>query len=386
MDCTTIQPMIFTRYIQSELRDALQPGKAVILLGARRVGKTTLIHSVIDETSQRVAFFNCDDPDVRNQFTDVGLHTLRRMFADVDMIVFDEAQRIKNIGITLKLITDEMPNKKLFVSGSSSLELSNQINEPLTGRKKTFHLFPLSILELWNHEHKQELSVRSHLDDLLRFGSYPKIFDFNSSQEKEGYLLELTGDYLYKDVLEYQEVRNPEQVRKLLIALALQIGQEVSLPELGNTVGIDQKTVTRYLDLLEKSFVIFRLPALSRNLRKEISKSRKIYFYDLGIRNALIKNFNSYDLRKDIGQVWENFLVSERKKKDSYKRESKNYYFWRTYDQKEVDFVEEKSGLITGFEFKWNSDKCTKPIDFVTSYPGSDVTLINNKNFFDFVL
>lgn len=374
------------RYIELELKTALQPGTAVILLGARRVGKTTLIHRVIDGSEQRVAFFNCDDPDVIRQFTNIGLRALQRMFANVDLIVFDEAQRIRDIGITLKLIVDEMPNKRLLVSGSSSLELSNQINEPLTGRKKTFYLFPLSVLELWLHEREDDLAIRSLLDELLRFGSYPKVFDLNTVQEKEAYLLELTGDYLFKDVLEYQELRNPEQLRKLLIALALQIGQEVSLPELGTIIGIDQRTVTRYLDLLEKSFVIFRLPALSRNLRTEIAKSRKIYFYDLGIRNALIKNFNSYDLRVDRGQVWENFLVSERKKRDLYKGNAKNYYFWRTYDQKEVDLVEEHSGQISGFEFKWHQKKVVKPVAFLDGYPGSDVQLINQQNFLDFVV
>ncbi|HCC84142.1 MAG TPA: hypothetical protein DEP87_00430 [Candidatus Pacebacteria bacterium] len=378
--------MKVARYIQSELQTSLQPGRAVILLGARRVGKTTLIRSLIDTTSKKVAFFNCDDPDVRAQFFNIGFQALQRLLTNIDVVIFDEAQRIKNIGITLKLITDELPSKKLLVTGSSSLELSNQINEPLTGRKKTFQLFPISVLELWHQENQEALAIKSRLDDLLRFGSYPKIFDLDSHQEKEEYLLELTGDYLFKDILEYQNVRSPEQIRKLLIALALQIGQEVSLPELGNIVGIDQKTVTRYLDLLEKSFVIFRLPALSRNLRKEISKSRKIYFYDLGIRNSLIKNFNHYDLRQDRGQVWENFLVSERRKKDHYQRLAKNYYFWRTYNQKEIDLVEEKSGLMSGFEFKWQSHNFVKPADFLASYPGSDITIINQQNFLDFVL
>lgn len=378
--------MKIKRYLKPHLVKALIPGKAVIVLGARRVGKTTLIKELLQEIAlpkHRVRFFNCDDPEVRNQFSDISLNSLKRVLDTAELIVFDEAQRIKNIGVTLKMIVDEMPNKKLLVSGSSSLDLANEINEPLTGRKKTFQLFPVSALELLDHQF--ELESDSNIDQLLRFGSYPEIFDITNEQEKTEYLLELTGDYLYKDALEYQEVRNPEQLRKLLIALALQISQEVSLPELANLVGIDQKTVMRYLDLLEKSFVIFRLPALSRNMRKEISKSRKIYFYDLGIRNALIKNFNSYDLRTDRGQVWENFLISERKKRDQYLRELKNYYFWRTYDQKEIDLVEEKSGKLRGFEFKWQKDTFKQPTEFLQIYPDSKVKLVNKEVFVSFV-
>ena len=378
--------MFIQRYLEAQLKEALVPGKAVVILGARRVGKTTLIKNVISQEKENTKFINCDDPDVITQFNGIGLSSLKRIFADTSLIIFDEVQRIKNVGILLKMIVDEMPDKKLLVSGSSSLDLSNEINEPLTGRKKTFYLFSICFLELWEHENRQELMLRSYLDQALRFGSYPKIFDFDTAQEKEDYLMELASDYLYQDVLQYQEVRNPDQLRKLLVALALQIGQEVSYPELANIVGIDQKTVIRYLDLLEKGFVIFRLPALSRNMRKEISKSRKIYFCDLGIRNALIKNFNSYDLRQDKGQVWENFLINERRKKDLYKKELKNYYFWRTYDQKEVDLVEESSGKMAGFEFKWKSQKIKKPTDFLDAYPGSSFKRINNSSFLDFVL
>lgn len=378
--------MIIKRYVKQQLIKALVPGKAVIIIGARRVGKTTLIKELMQEASfkdKQIKFFNCDDPEIRSKFSNVSLDSLKRIFSSVELIIFDEAQRVKNIGLTIKMIVDEMPDKLVLVSGSSSLDLANKINEPLTGRKKTFYLFPISGLEL--HQHQFDLESVSNLDQLLRFGSYPEIFDISDELEKEEYLIELAGDYLYKDALEYQEVRNPEQLRKLLVALALQISQEVSLPELANIVGIDQKTVMRYLDLLEKSYVIFRLPALSRNMRKEISKSRKIYFYDLGIRNALIKNFNTYDLRQDKGHAWENFLVSERFKRDTYLKESKNYYFWRTYDQKEIDFVEEKSGELLGFEFKWQKNKIKKPLGFLNSYPNSKIKLVNRDCFLEFV-
>lgn len=378
--------MKIKRYLDKKIEKNLVPGQVVVLLGARRVGKTTLIKDVISRIQGRVSFFNCDDPDVRDKFTNIGLGSLKRLFKDEEVIVFDEAQRIKNIGITLKMMVDEMPEKKILVSGSSSLELANEIREPLTGRKKTFHLYPISFLELHEHMNKKNIPTESYLEDILRFGSYPQNFNFNEDKDKKDYLLELATDYLYKDALEYQEVRNPEQLRKLLSALALQVGNEVSFPELANLVGLDQKTVMRYLDLLEKSFVVFRLPALSRNLRKEISKSRKIYFYDLGIRNALIKNFNDYDIRSDKGNMWENFLVSERMKRDSYKGENKNYYFWRTYDRKEIDLVEECDGKITAFEFKWKEDKCKKHADFLSSYAESKIKLINRNKFLDFVI
>jgi uncharacterized protein len=376
--------MKIKRAIELQVKKNLVPGKIVMILGARRVGKTTLIKDVIKNLSG-VDFYNCDDPDVRAKFTDISLTSLKSLFKDVKIVVFDEAQRIKNIGITLKMIVDEMPLKKVLVSGSSSLELSNKIREPLTGRKKTFNLFPLSFFELYAHENKNKIAVEAYLEQAMRFGLYPECFNKPKDSEKQDYLQELAGDYLYKDALEYQEVRNPEQLRKLLQVLALQIGNEVSFPELASVAGLDQKTVMRYLDLLEKSFVVFRLPAFSRNLRKEISKSRKIYFYDLGIRNALIRNFNSYDLRNDKGQAWENLLVLERIKRDSYLGEKKNYYFWRTYEQKEIDFIEDYSGKIKAFEFKWKEANFKKSQEFLSAYPESSLKLINKDNFLDFV-
>jgi hypothetical protein len=377
--------MLISRYLQTTIRQSLVSGLATIVLGPRRVGKTTLIKKIIDENNPSVIFLNCDDPDVRNRFSDIGLTELKRFLAKYSIVVFDEAQRIKNIGLVLKMIVDEMPEKTTLATGSSSLELSNEINEPLTGRKKTFYLYPLSFLELYEHEKYDTIATASYLNDILRFGSYPHIFDLPNNSEKESYLLELANDYLYKDILEYQEIRNPEQLRKLLVALALQIGQEVSYTELASLVDIDQKTVLRYLDLLEKSFVIFRLPAFSRNLRTEISKSRKIYFYDLGIRNALIKNFNPYELRQDKGQSWENLIISERIKRDVYQGKQKNYYFWRTYAKKEIDLIEEYRGNITGFEIKWTNNKISPIKEFTNTYSASSIQLVNRENFLDFV-
>lgn len=377
--------MLIPRYIYPNLVESLQPGKIILLMGARRVGKTTLLKQAEAEFVGTSRFYNCDDPQVRDQFTDISLHQLQQLLKDTDLIIFDEAQRIKNIGITLKLIADELDDKKVLVSGSSSLELANEINEPLTGRKKTFHLYPISFLELSQYHQRDQVKVTSYVNQAMLFGTYPVLFDLGSDQEKTEYLLEITQDYLYKDALEYQNIRNPEQLRKLLTALALQLGNEVSYTELANTVGVDQKTVIRYVDLLEKSYVIFRLPALSRNLRKEINKSRKIYFYDNGVRNALIRNFNAYDLRTDRGAVWENFLIAERIKRDNYLREFKNYYFWRTYDQKEIDFIEEAGGQLRGFEFEWIKDKLTQPKEFLETYENSSVELVNKNSFVEFV-
>lgn len=292
--------MIIARLIKNQIKKGLLPGQIVMILGARRVGKTTLIKDIVSQTMSRVDFYNCDDPDVKAKFTNISLSSLKKLLKDAELLVFDEAQRIKNIGLTLKMIVDEMPDKKVLVSGSSSLELANEVREPLTGRKKTFPLFPISFLELYELEQKKSIATESYLDDVMRFGSYPAVFNLSQDKDKEDYLLELATDYLYQDALEYQDVRNPDQLRKLLSALALQVGNEVSFPELAILTGLDQKTVMRYLDLLEKSFVVFRLPALSRNMPTEISKSRKIYFYDLGIRNAIIKNFNTYDIRNDL--------------------------------------------------------------------------------------
>jgi uncharacterized protein len=378
--------MFIPRYISSDLAKSLNPGRATLLMGARRVGKTTLIKGLQKGFVGESQFYNCDDPKVREIFTDISLEQLKLTLRDKKLIIFDETQRIKNIGITLKLIIDEMPNKLLLVSGSSSLDLANEISESLTGRKKTFYLQPISFLELWNYYRKDRVKVQSFIDNIMRFGSYPVLFGLSEESDKVEYLLEIVQDYLFKDALEYQQVRNPEQLRRLLSALALQIGQEVSYTELANIVGIDQKTIIRYIDLLEKSYVIFRLPAFSRNMRKEIGKSRKIYFCDIGVRNALIRNFNSYDIRSDRGHVWENLLVAERIKRDLYRRRFKNYYFWRTYDQKEIDLVEEFEGCLSGFEFKWSEEKFSKPGEFLISYPGSSIDLINKDSMLEFVI
>ncbi len=355
---------------------------AVMLYGARQVGKTTLIQQVIKQHHFSPQFFACDDPAVIDLFQEINVERLKRIVGGHSLLVLDEAQRINQIGQILKLIIDYIPGVKLLVSGSSSFELVNQLSEPLTGRKKSFLMFPLALLELYNED--QMIALKSNISQYLRFGLYPKTLQFKNENELQNYLIELTGDYLYRDILELRQVRNNEQMRRLLTALALQVGQEVSYTELANMVGIDQKTVIRYVDLLEKSYIIFRLPAFSRNQRNEIMKSRKIFFYDLGIRNALVRNFNELKYRDDKGRLWENFLIMERIKRDQSRQIHKNYYFWRTYEQQEIDLIEEYGGELKGFEMKLGAGKA-KAVQFLRSYPGSTVEIITQDNFETFV-
>lgn len=355
---------------------------AVMLYGARQVGKTTLIRHLIDQIDLKARFFACDDPAVNDLFEEISVERLKRIVGDHSLLIFDEAQKINHIGLILKLIIDYIPGKKLLVSGSSSFELANQLSEPLTGRKKSFLMHPIALLELYRPD--QLVEIKSNLSHYLRFGLYPKTFQFTEENDLQNYLIELTGDYLYKDILELKQVRNNEQMRRLLTALALQIGQEVSYSELANLVGIDQKTVIRYVDLLEKSYIVYRLPAFNRNQRNEIMKSRKIFFYDLGIRNALVRNFNEIKYRDDIGKLWENFMIMERIKRDQSLQIQKNYYFWRTYEQQEIDLIEEYGGALKGYELKVKRGK-TKFKQFSATYPGSTVDLITQDNFETFI-
>ncbi|MCK5847608.1 MAG: ATP-binding protein [Caldisericia bacterium] len=377
--------MHITRYLESQILQTFESSlyPAIMIYGARQVGKTTLLHKLMEKIHSNTKFLPCDDPSVKDLFDTISIERLKRVVGNYELIILDEAQKIPNIGTILKLMIDYIPGIKIFVSGSSSFELANQLSEPLTGRKITYRMYPISLSELYKPD--QIVQLKSNLDFYLRFGLYPKTFQYSHDQSLENYLIELTGDYLYKDILEFRQIRNSEQLRRLLTALALQIGQEVSYTELGNIVGIDQKTVVRYIDLLEKSYILFILPAFSRNQRNEINKSRKIYFYDLGIRNALIRNFNELKYRNDTGHLWENFLLIERMKRDSALGIQKNYYFWRTYEKQEIDLIEEYGGKLQGFEFKLYKGK-VKAKSFLETYPNSSVKVINQENFEEFVL
>lgn len=370
------------RQLSEIISQKLFTGKAIILMGPRQVGKTTILRELFGNRSDFI-WLNGDESDIQKLFGDVSSSRLNALFADKKIMVIDEAQRIENIGLKLKLITDELQHIQLIATGSSAFDLANSINEPLTGRKWEYKMLPISFSEMVKHhgliEEKRMLPHR------LVYGYYPEIV-VNQGQEKE-LLKQLTDSYLYKDILMLEGVKKPDKLLKLLQALSFQVGSQVSDNELGQLCGLDNKTVNKYLELLEKTYVIFHLGSFSRNLRNELKFSKKYYFYDNGIRNALIANFNQPELRQDIGSLWENFMIAERQKYLIYNNKWVNYWFWRTKEQKEIDYIEEEDGLISTFEFKWNPDqKAKQPISFKTAYPDSFFSVIHRDNYESFIL
>ena len=370
----------YPRTIQPAVEAALFKGKVIVIYGARQVGKTTLVKDILRRHSEGGLYLNCDEPDVRAALTERPSTELRALIGNRTLIVIDEAQRVRNIGLTLKLIVDNYPALQVIATGSSSFELSNTITEPLTGRKIEFRLFPLAVGELAAAE--DPLESRRLLERRLRYGTYPSVV---TADDPAAVILEIASSYLYRDVLEYQTVKNADLLRRLLQALALQIGGTVSYTELASLLGIDKATVARYVALLEQAYIIFHLPPLSRNLSKELAKLRKVYFYDLGIRNALINNFNPLDVRGDVGALWENFFILERVKANHNRRRHVNTYFWRTHDGAEVDYLEEAEGRLVGFECKWAAEKWRPPAAFLAAYPGSELHLANRENYREFL-
>jgi predicted AAA+ superfamily ATPase len=368
------------RLLQPQIEAALFKGKTIVLFGPRQVGKTTLARIILESHKEAGAYATCDLSETQRLLRNPRIDELRRFVADRRLIVIDEAQRVEGIGLTLKILHEHFPDTQFIATGSSSFELGHRVKEPLTGRKREFFLYPLSLGELAG-EHDY-LGLRERLPRLLRFGAYPEAF---LSDRPEEIVQAITEDYLFRDIVEQENFKSVALLRALLEAVALQLGSEVSITELARLLGINRDTVDRYLDLLERSFILFRLRALSRNPRREIAKHRKIYFYDLGIRNALIKNFNALNLRTDTGALWENFCVVERMKHNRYSGRQVNSWFWRTYDQKELDYVEESGGALAAFEFKWGDGGTARGARTFTSfYPGSAVTVIDRGNVWDF--
>lgn len=369
---------VYSRYLEDKITKDLFLGKIVMLLGPRQVGKTTLVEKILENyVDKKVLKLNGDDPDDRDLLNNRGLEFLKGVVGESKIIFIDEGQKVDTIGQTLKLLVDYYKEKtQIIVTGSSSLNLTNMVSEPLTGRKRVFEVYPISISERF--ETKVEL-VRQ-IEEVLIYGSYPEVAKTVGFEEKMNILLEINKSYLYKDILEFQQIKNPELLRKLLKALALQIGQEVSYNELSKLLEIDKITVERYVDLLEKNYVIFRLPPYTKNKRREISRMRKIFFYDVGVRNAVIGNFISLDRRDDVGALFENLVVVERMKFRQKMGIESNQFFWRTYDGKEVDLVEENAGTLFGYEAKWNKSK------IVTKEDGfKELTVVNKDNLWDVV-
>jgi predicted AAA+ superfamily ATPase len=362
----------------------INKGKVLVIYGSRQVGKTTLIKNFLKDTNLKYKFVTGDDIQVASALSECTMASTSNFVGDYELIVIDEAQKIHNIGLALKLMVDSFPDKYYIATGSSSFDLASKTAESLTGRKKVIELYSISQQELANTHSRFDLI--NNLDLYLIYGSFPEVINQNTYQEKENTIKEIANSYLLKDVLELEGIKNSKTILNILKMIALQVGSEVSTVEIATKVGIDYKTVVRYLDLLEKSFVIFSLSGFSRNLRTEVNKMSKFFFFDIGIRNAIISNFNKLEDRNDIGQLWENFLMTERMKKNSYSNFHTNYYFWRTYDQKEIDLIEENSGKLFGFEFKWQEKKTKPPQIWLDTYENSEYKEINKENYLDFLL
>ncbi len=376
--------MYIKRKLAETITSRLFRHKAIIILGARQVGKSTLMNHVTQQLDLPLLSLNCDDPDVRSMLSDINSVNLRLLLGSNKVVAIDEAQRVENIGLVLKRIVDEYPDVQVLASGSSSLQLRSSINEPMTGRKYEYEMFPISTGELYDT--LGLMPTTQMLESRLIYGSYPDVL--THPDEAKDLLRTLADSYLYKDILELDEVRKPVVLQKILVALALQLGSEVSYSEVARTVGSDPKTVERYIDLLEKSYVLYSLSGLSRNLRNELKKTRKVFFYDTGIRNAVIQNYAPIALRSDIGSLWENFFIMERIKRNAYLGRHVNYYFWRTTTQQEIDFIEESDGEFTIFEMKWNPAKSSVkfPQSFMDAYHPTESAVITPANYLDFLL
>ena len=366
------------RLLQDTIEARMFSGKAIIVVGARQVGKSTLFKMILEKHDEPTLSLNCDEPEVKEMLTQMNTQELKLLIGNNKIVMIDEAQRVENIGMIMKRITDNFPDVQLLVTGSSSFELQDKLNEPLTGRKFEYHLFPFSTGELFQAQGL--LTVKQTLENRLIYGSYPDII--NHTDDAKELLNNLSNSYLYKDLLSLESIRNPALLSKLLTALALQVTSEVSYNELAQTIGTDNKTVEKYIDLLEKCYIIFKLNGFSRNLRTELKKAKKFYFYDNGIRNAILQNFAPLALRQDVGALWENFFISERIKANQYAGRYVNSYFWRTNQQQEIDYIEESDGSFSVFEMKWNPKRTnTKiPSPFMNTYDVKEQAIVTPEN------
>jgi predicted AAA+ superfamily ATPase len=369
------------RILEKQILAKINKKKAIILMGPRQVGKTTLLKSLFEKSTE-IIWLNGDEPDIQSIFENISSKRLEAIIGNKKMIIIDEAQRIPEIGLKMKLITDQLLNVQLIATGSSAFELSNKLNEPLTGRKWEFKMYPISFQEMVNHHGLlNEIRLLPHR---LIYGFYPDVVN-HPGNEKE-ILKQLSDSYLYKDLLMIDQIKKPSALVKLLQALALQIGSQVSYHELAQICGLDGKTIEKYMMLLEQSYIIFRLTSFSRNQRNELKKSRKVYFFDNGIRNSLIANFEQIENRTDIGALWENYLVSERVKYLAYQQKWVNNWYWRTTEQQEIDYVEEENGQLSAYEFKWNPKaKGSIPNSFKKTYPTATINIIHRENFEQFL-
>jgi predicted AAA+ superfamily ATPase len=369
------------RILEKQILSKINKKKAIILMGPRQVGKTTLLKSLFEKSTE-IIWLNGDEPDIQSIFENISSKRLEAIIGNKKMIIIDEAQRIPEIGLKMKLITDQLLNVQLIATGSSAFELSNKLNEPLTGRKWEFKMYPISFQEMVNHHGLlNEIRLLPHR---LVYGFYPDVVN-HPGNEKE-ILKQLSDSYLYKDLLMIDQIKKPSALVKLLQALALQIGSQVSYHELAQICGLDGKTIEKYMMLLEQSYIIFRLTSFSRNQRNELKKSRKVYFFDNGIRNSLIANFEQIENRTDIGALWENYLVSERVKYLAYQQKWVNNWYWRTTEQQEIDYVEEENGQLSAYEFKWNPKaKGSIPNSFKKTYPTATINIIHRENFEQFL-
>lgn len=372
------------RAILDDILNRTIPGKAIVILGPRRAGKSHLLREIVALSKEEYIFLNGEDAAVARLLGDRTYTNYGMLIGQHKLLVIDEAQKIPNIGPSLKFLVDSFPDLKIIATGSSMFDLDQNLGEPLTGRKQTYHLYPFAQMEL--NQVERAVAIKSNLEDRLIFGSYPELQRMSTREEKAEYLKEIVNSYLLKDILALDSIRNSQKIYDLLRLLALQVGQQVSLAELGNAVGMSKNTVERYFDLLEKCFVIQRVQGFSRNMRKEIVKMSKWYFLDNGIRNTIIANHNPLALRTDTGALWENYLVMERMKYQSIKRMLVHNYFWRTYDQQELDWVEDRGGKLYGFEFKWNENKIAKvPSGWASAYPDAVYSVINPSNYLQWI-